>query len=105
MNDKAILRTDGIAISNLIYTIRGKQVMIDSDLAELYQIETKRLNEQVHRNKKRFPSQFMFQLTKDEFQILKSQIATSSSSWKSRSQKASAAAFKVHAARAAKATQ
>lgn len=82
MNDKAILRTDGIAISNLIYTIRGKQVMIDSDLAELYQVETKRLNEQVYRNKKRFPSQFMFQLTKDEFQILKSQIATSSSSGK-----------------------
>lgn len=51
MNDKAILRTDGGEKSNLIQAIKGKQVMIDSDLAELYQVETKRLNEQVNRKK------------------------------------------------------
>ncbi len=52
--------------------------MLDQDLAELYEVETKRLNEQVKRNKDRFPDDFMFQLTKHEFEILKSQNATSS---------------------------
>lgn len=52
--------------------------MIDEDLAELYEVETKRLNEQVKRNKDRFPEDFMFQLSKNEFEILKSQNATSS---------------------------
>ena len=52
--------------------------MIDKDLAELYQVETRRLNEAVKRNIKRFPSDFMFQLTKEEFEILKSQFAISS---------------------------
>ncbi len=52
--------------------------MLDSDLAELYQVDTKRLNEQVKRNLKRFPEDFMFQLTDKEFDNLKSQIATSS---------------------------
>ena len=61
-----------------IYLIRGQKVMIDSDLSELYQVETKRLNEQVSRNIERFPDDFMFQLTQDEFENLKSQIATSS---------------------------
>lgn len=55
--------------------------MLDSDLAELYGVTTKRLNEQVQRNISRFPEDFMFQLTKEEKQILKSQFATSSSNW------------------------
>jgi len=65
-------------ISNKIYFIRNQKVMIDVDLSELYNIETKRLNEQVKRNLSRFPADFMFQLTKNEFQNLKSQFATSS---------------------------
>jgi len=54
-------------IQNRIYTIRGKRVMLDSDLAYLYGVEAKRLNEAVKRNLMRFPDDFMFQLTKDEF--------------------------------------
>jgi hypothetical protein len=65
-------------VMNKIYLIRGQKVMLDNDLAELYEVETRRLNEQVKRNIDRFPEDFMFQLTKDEFEILKSQIATSS---------------------------
>jgi len=65
-------------IESKIFTIRGQQVMLDRDLAELYQVNTKRLNEQVKRNIDRFPKKFMFQLTKEEFEILKSQFATSS---------------------------
>ena len=65
-------------ITSKIFYIRNQKVMLDSDLAELYQVETKRLNEQVKRNLDRFPEDFMFQLTADEFQILKSQFATSS---------------------------
>ena len=61
-------------IDSLIKVIRGQQVMLDRDLATLYGVETKRLNEQVKRNIKRFPEDFMFQLTKDE--CLRSQIAT-----------------------------
>ena len=57
------------------------KVILDSDLAELYGVETRRLNEQVRRNLHKFPDDFMFQLTKDEFDNLKSQIATSNSSW------------------------
>ena len=64
-------------IQNRIYTIRGKQVMIDRDLAKLYQVETRRLNEQVRRNIQRFPDEFMFQLTKEETENWKSQIAIS----------------------------
>ena len=65
-------------IKNLIYVIRGQQVMLDSDLAELYQVETKRINEGVKRNSKRFPETFCFQLADDEFLNLRSQIATPS---------------------------
>jgi hypothetical protein len=67
------------SIVSKIYIIRGKKVMLDRDLAELYQVETKRLNEQVRRNARRFPDDFMFQLTKDELEDWKSQIATSNS--------------------------
>jgi len=65
-------------IKDLIYEVRGYQVMIDEDLARIYQAETKRLNEAVKRNIDRFPPEFMFQLTKEEYELLKSQTATSS---------------------------
>lgn len=65
-------------IESLILTIRGKQVILDRDLARLYGVETFRLNEQVKRNIERFPDDFMFQLSKEEFKNLKSQIAISS---------------------------
>ncbi len=64
-----------------IFLIRGEKVMLDQDLARLYQIPTKRLNEQVTRNIDRFPSDFMFPLTTQEFRNLRSQLATSSSGW------------------------
>ena len=63
-------------IKDLIYTIRGKQVMFDSDVARLYEYETKRVNEKVKRNIKRFPEDFCFQLTEEEFESSRSQIAT-----------------------------
>ena len=59
-----------------ILTIRGKKVLIDSDLVQLYGVEIKRLNEQVKRNRERFPEDFMFQLTNEEFNSLRSQFAT-----------------------------
>jgi tRNA/tmRNA/rRNA uracil-C5-methylase (TrmA/RlmC/RlmD family) len=65
-------------ITSKIYLIREKKVMLDEDLADLYDVETKRLNEQIKRNIARFPKDFMFQLTGEEFEILKSQFATSS---------------------------
>lgn len=65
-------------ILNKIYYIRGHKVMLDQDLAGLYDVPTKRLNEQVKRNIDRFPADFMFQLTEEEFENLRSQIATSS---------------------------
>lgn len=71
----AILSDD--IVVNKIYEIRNQKVMLDSDLAELYGVETKRLNEQIRRNLDRFPEDFMFQLTASEWQSLRSQIATS----------------------------
>ena len=64
-------------IKTMIFEIRGYQVMLDADLAEIYQVETKRLNEAVKRNIDRFPPEFMFQLTQTEYDNLKSQIVTS----------------------------
>ena len=66
-----------VNIQNLIYEIRGIKVMLDSDLAKLYGVETKRLNEAVKRNVERFPKHYMFQLTEEEFMTLRSQFATS----------------------------
>ena len=63
-------------IEKRIFLFRGQRVMLDTDLAELYRVTTKRLNERVRRNIKRFPSDFMFQLTKEEEESLRSQIAT-----------------------------
>ena len=78
MNEIAISgMADADAIRARILTIRGAQVMLDRDLAELYGVPTKRLNEQVKRNARRFPPSFMFQLTKGELQDWRSQIATS----------------------------
>ncbi len=66
------------ALGGRILEVRGQRVLLDSDLADLYEVDTKRLNEQVKRNADRFPADFMFQLSPDEFANLKSQFATSS---------------------------
>jgi hypothetical protein len=72
--DKEILSND--SIRNKIHNIRGLRVMLDSDLAVLYSVETKVFNRAVKRNKDRFPSDFMFQLNNEEFKILRSQFVT-----------------------------
>jgi hypothetical protein len=69
------------SIDSKIYFIRAEKVMLDADLALLYEIPTKRLKEQVRRNLKRFPSDFMFSLSEQEFTILRSQFATSRLAW------------------------
>ena len=63
-------------IINKIYFVRGQKVMLDNDLAELYQVENKQLKRQVRRNIDRFPDDFMFELSTDEYEILRSQIGT-----------------------------
>lgn len=65
-------------IQNKIYEIRGLNVMLDFDLAELYEVETKVLNQSVKRNIDRFPERFMFRLTQDEWELMRSQIVTAS---------------------------
>ena len=77
MEEKNLIRLEKENIKSMIYTIRGKQVMLDNDVAKLYYYETKRINEAVKRNIERFPQEFCFQLTSDEYNSLKSQIATS----------------------------
>ena len=76
MENKKLIVPDEIVISKIFY-IRNQKVMLDSDLAELYGVETKRLNEQVNRSIDRFPDDFMFRLNEEEFQHLRSQFATS----------------------------
>lgn len=76
--EKEIVAIEPAVIAQRIFIIRGQKVMLDSHLADLYQVNVKRLNEQVKRNVERFPTDFMFQLTNNEVQNLKSQIATSS---------------------------
>lgn len=66
-----------VQVRNMIYDIRGQKVMIDFELAELYEVETRKLNQAVKRNQERFPSDFMFQLTSDEWHFLRSQIVIS----------------------------
>ena len=66
-------------VINKIYLIRGQKVMLDRDLAELYQVETRVLNQAIRRNIDRFPKDFMFQLTEKEFKNWKSQIVISNS--------------------------
>ncbi len=77
--DVAICDIEQIRIEPLIHLIREQQVILDRDLALLYGVETRRLNEQVRRNIERFPEDFMFQLTHEEFENWKSQFATSNS--------------------------
>jgi phage regulator Rha-like protein len=77
MSDKLIIPDE--AVINKIYLLREQKVMLDSDLAELYGVETRVLNQQVKRNETRFPEDFMFQLTEEEWENLKSQ--SSSSTW------------------------
>ena len=72
-----MLVKENIKIENMIYEIRRKQVMLDSDLAKLYETETRRINESVKRNIERFPERFCFRITEEEYNSLKSQIATS----------------------------
>ena len=63
-------------IQTKIFNIRGQMVMLDFDLAELYEVETKRMKEAVRRNMERFPSDFMFELTREEYKSLRTQFAT-----------------------------
>ena len=63
-------------IKNYIYTIRGKQVILDSEIARLYEVETKKLNQAVKRNINRFPEHFCFRLTENEYESLRSQFVT-----------------------------
>ena len=77
------MSNDLILVQNLIYEIRGKKVMLDSDLAKLYQVETRALNQAVKRNLKRFPPDFMFHLTENEWADISSQIVTTSTRPKS----------------------
>ncbi|WP_236697202.1 ORF6N domain-containing protein [Olsenella uli] len=72
MNEAAIIACDDVQIRDMIYTVRGKQVMLDSDLAELYKVETRTLNQAVTRNPGRFPERFCLKLTSEESEILKS---------------------------------
>ena len=74
------------SIQNRIYEIRGERVMLDRDLAFLYEVETKVLNQAVKRNIKRFPEDFMFQLAKEEFEDLSFQFEASENTGSSRSQ-------------------
>ena len=75
MND--VIEKENVKIENLVYSIRGQQVMLDSDLAKLYKTETKRINEAVRRNFKKFPDRFSWILTENDLEILRSQFATS----------------------------
>ncbi len=75
-NDLNLVKYETIDIKNLIYCIRGKQVMLDSDVAMLYHYETKKINQTVKRNIERFPQNFCFQLAEYEFLCLRSQTAT-----------------------------
>ena len=77
-DNNAIIPMEETSITNLIYTIRGKQVMLDSDLAILYRVETRVFNQAVKRNSNRFPERFFFQLTEEEYKNLRSQFVTSS---------------------------
>ncbi|MGI6535328.1 MAG: ORF6N domain-containing protein [Eggerthellaceae bacterium] len=75
--ETAIAPSSDVQIRDMIYTVRGQQVMLDSDLAKLYGVETKVLNQAVTRNPSRFPEQFCFRVTRKEDQVLRSQIVTS----------------------------
>lgn len=71
-----IIEHENIKIENMIYEIRGKQVMIDSDLAKLYQVETKRINEAVKNNTDKFPERFSWKLNEEDYNELRSKFST-----------------------------
>ena len=73
------MEKDLLDIKSLIYEVRGNQVMLDEDLAKIYQVETKVFNQTIKRNLNRFPPEFMFQLTEEEYTSLRSQFVTSKS--------------------------
>ncbi len=75
--ENGLIATQQSDIQNLVYAVRGKKIMLDSDLGKIYGVTTSRLNEQVKRNLLRFPADFMFQLTKDDWADLMSQNAIS----------------------------
>ena len=77
-NESAIIASNDAQIRDMIYTVRGQQVMLDSDLAELYEVETGALNRAAKRNEDRFPEDFRFRLTDDEYENLRCQIGISS---------------------------
>lgn len=70
-----------VQIERMIYLVRGQKVMLDSDLAALYEVPTKRMNEQVKRNLDRFPSDFMFQMTEEEFELLRKIVDPTDEKW------------------------
>ena len=72
-----VVEKDNIKIENMIYEIRGVQVMLDSDLGELYQVETKRINEAIRNNPKKFPDRYVFRISENEYMSLKSIVSTS----------------------------
>ena len=78
-NDIALTSFDPIDVKSLIYVMRNQQVMLDSDLAMLYDVETKVFNQAVRRNENRFPERFRFRLTSEEYERLRSQTVTSNS--------------------------
>lgn len=86
------------SIQNRIYELRGERVMLDFDLAQLYEVETKALNQAVKRNIRRFPGDFMFRLTIDEWQDMRSQAVTASGSTNMRSQTVTASQSKRNTA-------
>jgi len=84
--DNEIIKIEDVNIKSLIYTVRGKQVMIDSDVAMLYHYETKNINKAMKRNIERFPEDFCFQLTKEEIQLMWFQNGTTYENMKYRSE-------------------
>ena len=81
-NRKVVVPIEGV--ERAILVVRGQKVILDADLAGLYGVSTKRLKEQVRRNKERFPADFMFLLDPQEVRNLRSQFATSSAAWEAR---------------------
>jgi hypothetical protein len=78
-HQRKIVKMDLVMIQNRIYEVNGIKIMLDYDLASLYEVETRVLNQAIKRNKDSFPDDFMFQLTTEEWELLSSQIVTSSS--------------------------
>ena len=80
-----IIKEENVNIENIIYEVRGVQVMLDSDIAKLYHVETKRINEAVKNNSDKFPERFSFILTHEEMKTLQSKFSTANISSMSRS--------------------